>query len=201
MSRNSRPAPTRRTMVRRIEAIYAQATPQEVDEGMYWYAKAHAIARSLDPDPAIGAGIIAALSPQLSWGNNVKAAKALVAGIRPTRPLPASIAKAERIHGGEAPAAVLGGKKVTAFYANILDPQDALTVTIDRHAVALATGWSPMEGTLLLGRKGGYEAVADAYRHAARRLGILPSQVQAITWCAWRRINNIWHASEDVFAR
>ena len=201
MVRNSRPAPTRRTMVRRIEAIYAQATPQEVDEGMYWYAKAHAIARAIDPDPAIGAGIIAALSPQLSWGNNVKAAKALAAGIRPTRPLPASIAKAERIHGGEAPAAVLGGKKVTAFYANILNPADALTVTVDRHAVALATGWSPMEGTLLLGRKGGYEAVADAYRHAARRLGILPSQVQAITWCAWRRINNIWHASEDVFAR
>lgn len=42
------------------------------------------------------------------------------------------------------------------------------------------SAWFPLE------RRGLYETFADRYRRAARRLHVLPSQVQAVTWVAWR---------------
>jgi hypothetical protein len=38
----------------------------------------------------------------------------------------------------------------------------------------------------LLGRQGGYDLLAAAFRLAAAKVGLAPSAVQAITWLAWR---------------
>ena len=70
----------------------------------------------------------------------------------------------------------------------ILDPAFCQLVCIDRHAVAVALGRpvSPTAQTYLQ-RKGSYDKVAQCYRIAAAEVGILPSQMQAITWLQWRK--------------
>lgn len=95
----------------------------------------------------------------------------------------------------------LGGEhKVRNFYNNIIDP-DARNgqVTIDTHAVAAAlmeplSGEDPevkanlggAGGSAMTGLSGLYPIYAHAYAEAARARGILPREMQSITWEAVR---------------
>lgn len=107
-------------------------------------------------------------------------------------------------------SAVMGDRhKVRSFYNNILDPMSKNgDVTIDTHAVGGALlrplggdsipvahnfgngipaasqppGWQGTAGSAMTGNKGTYGLYADAYRAAAKQAGILPQQMQAITW-------------------
>jgi len=88
--------------------------------------------------------------------------------------------------------------KVRNFYNNIISPNSLNgDVTIDTHAIAAAhlrplaggdnevkigLGLSPGSGNAATGSKGLYGAYAEAYRQAAARLGILPRELQSITW-------------------
>jgi hypothetical protein len=103
---------------------------------------------------------------------------------------------------------VLGYKhKVRNFYNNLLDPRDASSVTIDTHAVSAALlqpfgasdlevahnfGNNPPPGlpaapeSDVTGMRGSYGLYAEAYRQAAAERGILPRQMQSITWEASR---------------
>ena len=91
--------------------------------------------------------------------------------------------------------------KVRSFYNNILNPMsDRGDVTIDTHAVAAGLlqplGGSAPEvshnlGTMgdtsaITGVMGSYGILADAYREAAAEVGILPREMQSITWEAVR---------------
>ena len=90
--------------------------------------------------------------------------------------------------------------KVRSFYNNILNPMsDRGDVTIDTHAVA-AGMMKPLSGKALevghnfntagksaiTGAKGTYGLYADAYRQAAAEVGVLPREMQSITWEAIR---------------
>lgn len=184
---------------RHILATLARATPADEATGMAWYRNAHATAETLAtgadvPTPA-AVGIIAALSPQTGWNENVgRAARFLTH--RVTDHFPDAINKAERILSGADPADVLGGRKVRSFYVNILRPDRAGAVTVDRHALTIALGVLPTDAQRhrirataqrALERPGVYATTAGAYRAAARAVGILPHEVQAITWTTWRR--------------
>ena len=109
---------------------------------------------------------------------------------------------------------ILGSKhKVRSFYNNIIDPKNTNgDVTIDTHAVAAALlrplsgksmevhhnfGSSPMKtkqpknwigsaNSSVTGVQGTYGLYADAYRKVAKELGILPRELQSITWEAVR---------------
>jgi hypothetical protein len=98
--------------------------------------------------------------------------------------------------------------KVRSFYNNIIAPHAPEgDVTIDTHAVgvallrplsgkqtgvmhALATspkgekppGWKAAGASAVTGLSGTYAIYADAYREVADELGLLPQQLQAITW-------------------
>jgi hypothetical protein len=95
-----------------------------------------------------------------------------------------------------------GNHKVRNFYNNIISPNSRFgDVTIDTHAIAagllrplsgkhievkqgLGTGGaSDASGT---GSRGLYGLYADAYRQAAAERGILPREMQSITWEAGR---------------
>lgn len=155
-----------------------------------WYHEAHAYAEDLSREYGVtleqACGVIAALSPNLSWDKNVAYARQLLAtGDAPV--LGGSKRKALRIVQGERPLDVLSGHKVVSFYFNLLWPDTSDSVTIDRHAHDVAVGkrygnrYRP-----LLRAKGGYERLAEAYRHSADVVGITPSEMQAATWTAWR---------------
>ena len=92
--------------------------------------------------------------------------------------------------------------KVRSFYNNIADPANTSGhVTMDTHAVA-ALLWLPLSGASLevtqnfgsagvqndggAGIKGMYAANAEAYRRAGEAFGLLPREVQSITWEAVR---------------
>jgi hypothetical protein len=102
-----------------------------------------------------------------------------------------------------------GAHKVRNFYNNIVDPMEVSpsarlagggqpgNTTIDTHAVAAST-WSPMSSTspevgqafggtgaassAATGIRGTYPIYADAYRDAGRQAGIMPREMQSITW-------------------
>jgi len=89
----------------------------------------------------------------------------------------------------------LGGEhKVRSFYNNILAPWDARSVTIDTHAVAAAHlqpfAQSAPEvnyvmggvGDAELGISGANAVYAEAYNRAARDRGVLPREMQSVTW-------------------
>ena len=114
-----------------------------------------------------------------------------------------TIAKAISIAEDGSPSNIsiqLGTKhKIRNFNNNIIDPNsNSGDVTIDTHAVAagllkpLAGADSEVKLNLSgkasknTGSTGTYPAFADAYRLAAKEVGILPRQMQSITWEAVR---------------
>lgn len=89
--------------------------------------------------------------------------------------------------------------KVRNFFVNISNPNDKNAVTIDTHAVAAAllkplagsdaevnTNLSGPPKSASTGLVGSYPVLADAYRELANELGILPRELQSITWEAVR---------------
>jgi len=177
-------ATTRRRYVSNILAAYNAATEEQKIKGKEWYADAHALAVELaHGDVVKGAGVIAALSANKSWSENVRLARRAFAEGVPSGHTSANLFKAERILKGDDPADVLPmGAKTGNFYMSILDPSDPYPVTVDRHAHDIAVGRTFGDADRGLSSKGRYEAIADAYRRAGKRLGITPSELQAITW-------------------
>jgi hypothetical protein len=123
--------------------------------------------------------------------------------------------------------------KIRNFYNNILLPNaDEFSVTIDTHAIAAALlrplagadlevannfGSKPkgakrsIKNSSVKGISGTYGIYADAYRKAAKARGILPREMQSITWEAvrglyeakWKtksnkaKIDNLWKKYEN----
>jgi hypothetical protein len=164
-----------------------QVTTADRAEGLEWYGAALAMAEHLTPgNPSMGAGILAALSPNTSWPQNVVRAKTLVS-TGTCGAFGDAVRKAQRILAGEAPLDVLGGPKVRSFYTDIMGlPTE--TVTIDRHAIDIAVGrpLSNKERASMLKGKG-YDTLARFYTEVAREYDVTPSQLQAITWVWWRK--------------
>lgn len=179
---------------RNITATYRAATAAQRVEGRSWYATARQVAESLDPaDPRRAAAVLAVLSPRVHWDRNVTMAADVYAG-RPVAGIRANADKARRIVDGADPDVVVSGPKVRAFWAAIVDPDNAEAIVVDRHALDVACGDVLDDETRgkLLGRKGAYSEVAGLYRSAARRLSkelghtLTAVDVQATTWVAWR---------------
>jgi hypothetical protein len=170
--------------------VFGRATDDDISKGMSWYDDAHTFATTLDHNVSRAAGIIAALSPMNGWANNKAKAELLYSqnGEGTNVGLFSNVAKAQAIYNGADPLTVLGGDKVRAFYATILDPSGDHNPVIDRHAFDIAVGQvtnSRERGKL--SRKGEYTRFAQAYRQAAISEAIGASQLQAITWLTWRR--------------
>lgn len=188
--------------VANILAVFMRAEDENVayEEGIGWYHAAHAIAAehaaTYGTTVSQAAGVIAALSPQTGWAENIRLAGEfwrrhaqrrtdLMSGHTTD-----AIVKCQRIGRGEDPYLVLGGRKVRSFYANILRPDTPGPVTIDRHAIAVIMA-RPLPASdpdaRSPERPGVYTRAAGAYRTVARMVGLHPHQVQAVVWCQWRR--------------
>lgn len=180
-----------------IVQAWRACTEEERRRGCTWYdtAQAHAIYLSwttagpgLHWELPTVAGVIAALSPGLAWRENLVAARLLlsrrgfisVPGYGPNKK------KAERIMAGESPEAVLGGKKVTAFYRLIRDGGNPEDVCVDGHALNMALGRGKLRIDSSYATPAEGDLVREGFRAAGHYLGVWPCKVQSATWLAWR---------------
>ena len=182
---------------RAILAMLELSTKKEIDAGRQWYSIAHnfarAIAQNYGIDIARSAGIIAALSPGVDWHKNqIDTIRVLESGNDAiVSTYGRNKQKAIGILSGalQCPGA-LGTKKTFAFWHNITRPDDITRVTIDRHAARVAWGVTlhPDAAIKYANTDAKYRASEKAYILAASDAGILPHQLQAIVWLAYRRL-------------
>lgn len=190
MKRGFSPVPNYESNIR---AAYELASDSDVLTGRLWYRSAREIAEQIgNGDYEKGAGILAALSPQKPWKESVRLAKRGATNGVFTGHYGANCEKAGRIWSGDAPLDVLGGRKVRAFYRNIVGELNA-DVCVDRHALAIALGRDATEQELhrVCNSNKFYDELAAAYKAVAHRVGLEPSELQAITWVCWRRLKGI----------
>lgn len=187
---------------RNITRIFREATPEQIEAGIDWYADARRIAGVLadqyDVTVDVAAGVIAALSPLNSWGNNVNlAARFLAAGGLDAGYLKANLAKARRILAGEPVKPTLSGLKTQNFFDSIVSA-GADGICIDRHAYCLAVNDRSVSNDVPSLSPKRYAEVADCYVKAARILSrelgmvLTPAVVQSVTWTVWRQ--KFWSA-------
>lgn len=174
---------------------YRHATESEVAAGLDWYPAAREYAQTLSNlyglDRDIVCAVIAVLSPRISWALCCKAAIKLIdhwqADRYETRDVPGlnlNKEKAYRILDNNDPN-YCRGPKVRSFYHNIADPNSPDYVTVDIWARRIAEGDPSLPATYFSDKD--YQVYADAYREAADQIGLLPSELQAITWVTIRR--------------
>ena len=190
-----------------ILAVFFAASDLETINGANWYATAQDAAATMAQRYSLStdtvAAVIAALSPNNRWERNLSDADNLIGAYIlggysdavkvKTSTYGLNKTKALKILEGAAPLEVLGGLKVRAFYGCIMG-QDA--VCIDGHAYAIwrgeriSTSSTPKISAKL------YASIAAGYVRATDTINNVlggeyqPRQVQAITWLAWRRLNN-----------
>jgi hypothetical protein len=175
------------TYVRNIISTWNLATPEQIDRGRGWYPHARELAELIsEGNVRAGAGVIAALSPQKTWEQNVKLARGAFATGEASGQVGNAVGKAQAIMEGAEPLDVLpDDSKTWNFFRAIIDPSDPDPVVIDRHAHDIAVGEIYGNRDRGLSNKRRYATLAHAYREAARRLEEIPSVVQAVTWTYW----------------
>lgn len=172
-------------MVSAIVATYHRASPEQVASGIAWYPSAldivTRIADEASADVARVTYALAALSPRNPWLWNVADVYAFAMAARYGRPMPKATTFTRNaqlawraLHDSREPW-TSAAPKVKAFVNAILGDMDS--VVVDVWATRVAT-----EGRISAVPTGRYDEVADAYRIAARHLGITPRTVQAVTW-------------------
>ena len=196
---------------RNILAVYDLATTGERREGMEWYNRANRVAADIASEHGISletaAGVIAALSPNNRWERNIVDAENVIRAFSiggseeaenvkvctygKMRTKAIQILEATSIVDH---ASILNGRKITAFYECIIGRIDA--VCIDGHAYSIWFGDRlTMKQVPNIGKRLYAEIVSD-YVEAARILSengtsVTAFEVQAITWCAWRRLHGV----------
>lgn len=175
----------RDTYVRNIIRAYQKTTKEQRIQGESWYRNALSLATFLDEsNPRRAAGILAALSANKRWADNVDLAVKAFTG-EPGGHTNDTVEKVRRILSGEEPSTVLPvGRKTWWFFLNIMNPDDGNIVVVDRHAHDIAVGELYDDRNRGLSTIRRYDILADAYREAGRKLAKLPSHVQATTWVA-----------------
>ena len=187
-------------MIHNITSVYRDADETQHAEGLLWYSDAqkaaYHIAVKYDIAVFIVVAVIAALSPNNKWTRNIVNADALIGAFMRGDGIDA--VKVSTYHKMKQKAwdilaarpdydgakAMLKGQKITSFFMDIMGE---FNVTIDGHARNIAYGERVglTDDRTNIGVRE-YRALQAAYEEAARRVGLMPYQLQAITWRVWR---------------
>lgn len=192
--------PDNEKMIYNIISVWTDADETQRAEGLIWYENAqkaaHDIAIKYDVPVYIVVAVIAALSPNNKWARNLVNADALIGAFLRGDGIDA--VKVSTYHAMKGKAwdilvarpdydgakAMLKGQKITSFFCDIMGE---FNVTIDGHARNIAydekVGLTDDRSNI---GKLEYRALQAAYEEAARRVGLMPYQLQAITWRVWR---------------
>ena len=187
-------------MIYNILEVYRDANKTQHAEGLLWYSDAqkaaHNIAVKYNIAVYLVVAVIAALSPNNKWSRNVINADMLIGAFLRGDGIDA--VKVSTYHKMKAKAwdilaarpdydgakAMLKGQKITSFFCDIMGE---FNVTIDGHArnIAYAERVGLTDDRTNIGVRE-YRALQAAYEEAARRVCLMPYQLQAITWRVWR---------------
>lgn len=192
--------------VRNILKTFRRATADDIAGGVEWYARAERaaaiIAASYGLPTNTVVGVMAALSPNNRWTRNVKDAETMckawasgdnLDGFRVccynTMKAKAWSILAEELTDDEDILARLNGLKIRSFYSNIRGLDE---VTIDGHALNIARGKRKAltDNSTNMGKRL-YREMQSHYIRAAKRAGVEPHVMQAVTWITWRREHGI----------
>ena len=201
-----------------IVDCFKRADDESITDGGAWYLTAnlwadvvgsrlnyygHAATSTTQERILVGAGLIAAFSPQTNWDTNKTIAwdfsKDLV---KPSWCTDVNYRKAMAIvsvaNSSQNPVELeesidtylgKGAFKTKAFFHNIVHPEGDYGPTIDRHAISIYLGkrCKPLELKRGLESKSNNKTIRDAYIKASKILQVHSNQVQAITWVQWRK--------------
>jgi hypothetical protein len=172
---------------RNILKVYRRATDAQRSAGFNWYGEAHDLALEIgNGDVWRGAGLLAVYSPLTPWWRNVELALGSArTGIARTDTLGNSARLAQRILDGEYALDVINGIKTRTFCENIALNGISDNVTVDVHAYSIAVGRPVPSSRLKMGVRL-YREIEEAYRRAAKREGVMETQMQAVSWVVWR---------------
>lgn len=173
---------------------YKKATQEQINEGMNWYFIAHNEAVRLSKEHEVPfykvCAIISALSPATPWDRNVWDADVYLSygnEYKRYTTYKQNVRKCDKIMLANNFQEVLElfskADKTRNFFLNIHDPMSDKHVTIDRHAMRVAEfdqGLTPKR----------YKMLHKQYTDAAKLIGILPQQLQGVTWLVQREGNN-----------
>jgi len=165
-----------------------------------WYSDAQKAAHDIAARHGIAVylvvAVIAALSPNNKWSRNVTNAATLIDaflrgdGIDSVKVSTYNKMKAKAWDilaarpDYDTAKTMLKGQKITSFFMDIMGE---FNVTIDGHArnIAYDERVGLTDDRTNIGVRE-YRALQAAYEAAAERLGLMPYQLQAITWRVWR---------------
>ena len=179
---------------RNISTILEQASLNDITHGLQWYKIAHTIAGNMAKQYQRSLsdiiGIIAVLSPGCQWDKNVfdaisvieHGSNAIVSTYGPNKN------KAVSITMGHSPDFILSGHKVTAFYTNLLTPENDEHITIDSHATRAGCDWVGQYAPQKFNKDGKYRVLENSYFSIARRQQMLGNQTQAIAWLTYKHL-------------
>lgn len=164
--------------------------------GLNWYNEANGFCIELSAKYGLSlsqvCAVVSALSPACNWEQNKRDTIGLIETVKGLRKYKhkfgtygANVLKARRILSGELlpenAFSLKTGAKTFNFYHNLLEPDNVNWVTIDRHAYTIATG-EPYKALT----KNQYSKIADYYKETARKLSLIPCQLQAVLWVDYR---------------
>lgn len=192
--------PDAREMQKNILYVWSTASPEDMAEGMAWYKTAFNYCENLGIEYQIPTervvALVSVISPGLIWGGNMTIPEQLIDLHQRNVPVdewsgfqcwPTNLKKAKAILDGD--LSVMRGRKVEAFYANIMG--DTEPVTIDRWSIRVAFDDPKVGGQdIAPSGKASYNALADAYRAVAAIVGVDACDVQAVTWTVYRYMYN-----------
>lgn len=185
--------PDQATMVRNITTCLRSAKSAEYQHGLQWYLDAHTwasgIAEQYGTTTANVAQITSLLSPQIDWSTNMKNVGLILEHGETVKIFASAKQKARCMQVLDGTFSIPeSAQKTFAFADCIARPRTSQHVVIDRHAIKIALGVlgkTPLPMTSARFRK-----AAQAYVAVADEFGIMPHQVQAITWVTYKRVVN-----------
>ncbi len=194
--------------IHRLYRLYELASESEKAQGRAWYDTARAdiaeLAIKHATIPGIVAGIVAALSPNTRWAQNLEDADSVLAvGLSPYTVADyqdcivttynlnkvKAFAIAEQYfepdkRSNRNPLNILRGPKVVAFYLNLIGNSNALT--LDSHAYNAFCGFRATGSDLPGMRAQLTRDARKAYERAAFVKGETVASFQAIIWLTWK---------------
>lgn len=193
-----------------IIAMRRKAKPEDVAQGIAWYAEAYEECRVMAVQHNIPIhiviGVVAALSPNNRWEINLANANALITAFingGNADDVSCSTYNAmkhkawsilEAMPNPDDTKTILNGRKIVCFYENIMGED---TCTIDGHArnIAYNERHNLTDTKTNIGVKE-YAMLQEAYRLAAKRCrvngrALKAYELQAITWVTWRKQHGI----------